>query len=243
MIDYIFNMLKFFTFKMSIETTPSESSLFEVLVNAAALSERSVTVRVAGGWVRDKLLGQSSLDIDICLDTCTGEHFASLVHQYLQNLEGENGEHHECSRVSVIKANPDKSKHLETATMTIDSIECDFVNLRAEVYENVDNRIPSSVEFGTPEEDAYRRDFTVNSLFYNLQSRKVEDWTNKGVNDMKLKIIRTPLDPNITFRDDPLRLVRPASIYDFINFYLMYFALQTVKSYKVCRAMWLCPRK
>ena len=120
---------------------------------------------------------------------------------------------------------------------------CDFVNLRAEVYENVDNRIPSSVEFGTPEEDAYRRDFTVNSLFYNLQSRKVEDWTNKGVNDMKLKIIRTPLDPNITFRDDPLRLVRPASIYDFINFYLMYFALQTVKSYKVCRAMWLCPRK
>ena len=196
------------TSKLIESISKEEASLFDILTNAALLSSKTVIVRVAGGWLRDKLLGQSSLDIDVCLDTCTGEEFALLVKTYLDQVEGKDGEHHHCSRVSVIKANPDKSKHLETATMTIDSIECDFVNLRAEVYDDDESRIPSSVIFGSPEEDAYRRDFTVNSLFYNLQSKQIEDWTGKGIDDMTNKIMRTPLDPNVTFRDDPLRLLR-----------------------------------
>lgn len=61
---------------------------------------------------------------------------------------------------------------------------------------------------GTPLTDALRRDFTINSLFYNIDTAQVEDWTEKGISDIYNKIIRTPLDPLVTFKDDPLRVLR-----------------------------------
>lgn len=61
---------------------------------------------------------------------------------------------------------------------------------------------------GTPVEDAFRRDFTINALFYNINEDKVEDFTNKGLEDMQKKILRTPLCPIKTFIDDPLRILR-----------------------------------
>lgn len=63
-------------------------------------------------------------------------------------------------------------------------------------------------EFGTPVQDALRRDCTVNALFYNLHSQEVEDFTGRGLEDMKNKLIRTPLPPFETFNDDPLRVLR-----------------------------------
>lgn len=64
------------------------------------------------------------------------------------------------------------------------------------------------MEFGTPEEDALRRDATVNALFYNLSTSKVEDFTRRGLEDMERKVIKTPLAPLQTFKDDPLRVLR-----------------------------------
>lgn len=61
---------------------------------------------------------------------------------------------------------------------------------------------------GTPLTDALRRDFTINALFYNIETHQVEDWTEKGIDDIDLKIIRTPLAPLVTFKDDPLRVLR-----------------------------------
>lgn len=61
---------------------------------------------------------------------------------------------------------------------------------------------------GTPLEDALRRDFTINALFYNIDTQEVEDWTEKGISDIERKILRTPLAPLITFKDDPLRVLR-----------------------------------
>lgn len=63
-------------------------------------------------------------------------------------------------------------------------------------------------EFGTPVQDALRRDACVNALFYNLHTQKVEDFTGRGLEDMKNKLIRTPLAPFETFDDDPLRVLR-----------------------------------
>ena len=95
--------------------------------------------------------------------------------------------------------------------MKIFDVEVDFVNLRAEeVYES-DSRIPTinTRQFGTPLEDTLRRDFTVNSLFYNVRARRIEDWTGRGMDDLlDRRIIETPLDPHVTFRDDPLRVLR-----------------------------------
>ena len=68
--------------------------------------------------------------------------------------------------------------------------------------------MPEEVKLGTPTEDAYRRDLTINSLFYNINERKVEDFTGLGLKDLKEKIVRTPLEPKQTFMDDPLRLLR-----------------------------------
>ena len=72
--------------------------------------------------------------------------------------------------MSVIQSNPEQSKHLATATMNLHGLSLDFTNLRSETY--ADSRIPQ-VDFGTPEQDAERRDFTINSLFYNLNTKQV----------------------------------------------------------------------
>lgn len=61
---------------------------------------------------------------------------------------------------------------------------------------------------GTPEEDALRRDITINTLFYNVHTRQIEDHTHLGLSDLANKLVRTPLEPLQTFRDDPLRVLR-----------------------------------
>jgi len=225
-----------------------------------------IEIRVAGGWVRDKLLNQHSVDVDVALDCMMGVQFARIVQSYLalqdqekeeemkktMMLEGETGvngvsemkkieaidneENTEQSppkkkgkshnphaqqkkqkqkskqpKIGVIGANPSQSKHLETATMNIQGIDVDFVNLRAEeVYES-NSRIPTSKTrmFGSPLEDALRRDFTINSLFYNIRSHRIEDWTGRGLDDLLLyRRIVTPVDAHETFHDDPLRVLR-----------------------------------
>ena len=110
------------------------------------------------------------------------------------------------SGLHKIEANPEKSKHLETVTTRIFGLDIDLVNLRKETYTE-DSRNPQ-MEFGTPEEDALRRDATINAMFYNLQTEVVEDFTGRGHDDMRERIIRTPLEPYQTFKDDPLRVLR-----------------------------------
>lgn len=85
-------------------------------------------------------------------------------------------------------------------------LECDFVGLRSESY--ADSRIPEQVRLGTPLEDALRRDLTINALFYNVHTRQVEDFTGLGLPDLASRIARTPLAPDRTFTDDPLRVLR-----------------------------------
>ena len=106
----------------------------------------------------------------------------------------------------VIKSNNEKSKHLETAVIKVMDEFIDLVNLRSEEY-GEDSRVPE-IKIGTPEQDAYRRDLTINSLFYNINKGEVEDLTGRGLSDMKEAIARTPLDPFKTFTDDPLRVLR-----------------------------------
>ncbi|EFJ27391.1 hypothetical protein SELMODRAFT_25834, partial [Selaginella moellendorffii] len=171
-------------------------------------------VRVAGGWVRDKLLGVESHDLDIALDDMTGQQFCDRVVPCLRKTDPP------CS-YKVIKSNPERSKHLETTKLEILGGELDVVNLRSETYSK-DSRIPTSMKFGTPSEDAYRRDLTINSLFYNVAADKVEDFTGRGlcVKDLKLGKIRTPLPPLVTFLDDPLRVLRSIRFAARFNFEL-----------------------
>ncbi|EAA61363.1 hypothetical protein AN7312.2 [Aspergillus nidulans FGSC A4] len=205
----------------TIQLTPCETTLKDLLLDVAQYIQDCDTanrhgdgtktvLRFTGGWVRDKLLGVESHDIDVAINNMTGYQFGTMLKEYLdipENLDkykGQNGEK-ELS-LHKIEANPEKSKHLETVTTKIFGFDVDLVNLRKEAYDE-NSRTPQ-MEFGTAEEDALRRDATINALFYNLNESKVEDLTGRGLDDMRDEIIRTPMEPYQTFKDDPLRVLR-----------------------------------
>ncbi|PYI33991.1 ATP :tRNA-specific tRNA nucleotidyltransferase [Aspergillus indologenus CBS 114.80] len=211
-----------------IQLTPLENTLKTLLLDVAQyIHERrcaegsqdanlsGTVLRFTGGWVRDKLLGVDSQDIDVGINNMTGYQFGLLLKEYMDipgNLDKYRKNHasgdlgKELVSLHKIEANPEKSKHLETVTTNIFGFDVDLVNLRKETY-TADSRNPQ-MEFGTAEEDALRRDATINALFYNLNESKVEDLTRRGLQDMQDRIIRTPLEPYQTFQDDPLRVLR-----------------------------------
>ncbi|XP_051124533.1 tRNA nucleotidyltransferase cca2 [Andrographis paniculata] len=186
--------------KDHIDLTTKEKKIFDCLLRVLSHFNLQTQLRVAGGWVRDKLLGKECYDIDIALDNMLGREFCEKVNEYL-SFSGE-----ETQGIGVIQCNPDQSKHLETARMRLFDVWIDFVNLRSEDYSE-NSRIPT-MRFGTAEEDAYRRDLTINSLFYNINTSSVEDFTKRGIEDLKAGRIVTPLPPKQTFLDDPLRVLR-----------------------------------
>ncbi|KAG7043789.1 poly A polymerase head domain-containing protein [Colletotrichum scovillei] len=198
----------------TLSLTPKEQQLRDLLVDVAAFidgagrSPEPLVLRWAGGWVRDKLLGIESHDIDTAINAMTGYAFSLELRDYCA-LEEHTKKHNigpdDMGSLHRIAANPDKSKHLETATTRMFGLDVDFVNLRKETYTQ-DSRNPT-MEFGTAEEDALRRDATINALFYNLHTGLVEDLTG-GLTDMKSRLIRTPMEPFQTFTDDPLRVLR-----------------------------------
>eukprot|EP00978_Attheya_sp_CCMP212_P009849 scaffold23454_cov56-Attheya_sp.AAC.2 len=174
--------------------------------------EEKLEVRIAGGWVRDKILGIVTHDVDVALNCTSGVQFATRLQTHLNHVPigSDDNAIRETPKVAVISANPEQSKHLETATMRVHGMDVDFCNLRSgEIYQE-HSRIPTtSMTFGTPLEDALRRDFTINALFYNIESKQVEDWTGQGLMDLlERKRIVTPLEPVQTFHDDPLRVLR-----------------------------------
>jgi tRNA nucleotidyltransferase (CCA-adding enzyme) len=207
-----------------IDNSPGHASESQVPL-PDDLAKQPLVLRWTGGWVRDKLLGIESHDIDVAINKMTGFQFGLRLKEYLEipgnpekyGLEGvasnesqskkaESGKSKIVGGLHKIEANPEKSKHLETVTTKILGLDIDLVNLRKETYSD-DSRNPQ-MEFGTPEEDALRRDATVNAMFYNITTRQIEDFTGKGHNDMANNIIRTPLEPYQTFKDDPLRVLR-----------------------------------
>lgn len=207
-----------------IELTEVEDELRRLLLDVATYIKpsRPSELRFTGGWVRDKLLGVGSHDIDVGINDMTGYQFGLKMKEYLDqpdnaekygikemtndDQKATSDARHVIRGLHKIEANPEKSKHLETVTTKIFGLDIDLVNLRKETYSE-DSRNPQ-MEFGTPEEDALRRDATVNAMFYNLKTGEVEDLTHRGWNDMQQKLLRTPLDPHQTFKDDPLRMLR-----------------------------------
>ena len=175
--------------KKNFELNSTEIECFTIILNILKKYNLNTTCRIAGGWVRDKLLGKESDDIDIALNDMKGSKLASLINEEL--YPGKD-------KVGIIQQNAKKGKHLETATIKICKVWIDFVNLRCE----------NDNEIGTPLSDAELRDLSINSLFYNINEKKVEDFTNKGIKDLENGIIETPIKAEITFKHDPLRILR-----------------------------------
>jgi poly(A) polymerase len=162
--------------------------IFKTLADCA--NQLGVDAYVIGGFVRDIYLGRESKDIDV-VTIGKGIELAELVHKQL----GEE------AHLSVFK-------NFGTAQVKINDLEIEFVGARRESY-NRDSRKPI-VEDGTLEDDQNRRDFTINALAIGLSKSnfgKLLDPFN-GVGDIENKILRTPLEPEITYSDDPLRMMR-----------------------------------
>lgn len=172
--------------------------IFKTLANCA--NQLGVDAYVIGGFVRDIYLGRESKDIDV-VTIGKGIELAELVHKQL----GEE------AHLSVFK-------NFGTAQVKINDLEIEFVGARKESY-NRDSRKPI-VEDGTLEDDQNRRDFTINALAIGLSKSnfgKLLDPFN-GVGDIENKILRTPLEPEITYSDDPLRMMRAIRFSSQLNF-------------------------
>jgi len=184
----------------------NERTVFEVLKGCA--EKNSLIIRVAGGWVRDKILGKENDDIDISIDKASGNEFVNYLFSYIDDLN-KISKQWEYSQ-SHIAATDGKSSELGTATIILKipngtKFELDFGRLRSEVYSE-DSRVPI-IKPASVYEDSLRRDFTINGIFYNINTNKIEDYVG-GVKDIHRKIIRTPIDANKSFNDDPLRILR-----------------------------------
>jgi putative nucleotidyltransferase with HDIG domain len=173
----------------------------EVLQKIAfSARELDLPCYLIGGFVRDKILGRNTKDMDI---VCVGDGIelaAKVAEKFTPKPE-----------VSFFK-------NFGTAQITTGSLEIEFVGARKESY-NYDSRKPE-VEMGSIEDDQNRRDFTINAMAISLNDDSFGELIDpfNGIKDLDLKNIQTPLAPAQTFSDDPLRMMRAIRFASQLNF-------------------------
>jgi poly(A) polymerase len=169
---------------------------------------------VVGGYVRDIFLKRDSKDIDVVV-TGSGIELAKKVANALPN-----------------KVHVNYFKNFGTAMLKYDELELEFVGARKESYRS-DSRKPI-VESGTIEDDQKRRDFTINAMAIHLTENNFGELVDpfNGIQDLHDKTIRTPQDPDVTFSDDPLRMMRAIRFASQLHFEIHPSALKAIKHNK-----------
>lgn len=186
-----------------------EEPIFEIISDAA--KELNVDVYIVGGYVRDYLLGRQSKDVDI-VAIGSGIELAKLINKKLNN------------KTEVIIY-----KNFGTAMLKTDDWTLEFVGARKESYRS--NSRKPIIEDGSLADDQNRRDFTINAMAISLipESYGMLLDTFNGISDLENKIIRTPLEPDITFSDDPLRMMRAIRFAAQLNFDIRYDCLEAIQ--------------
>ncbi|NVK51139.1 MAG: HD domain-containing protein [Cyclobacteriaceae bacterium] len=173
---------------MNFKDKLNQNPIFEKV--ALAGQKLGLETYVVGGYVRDLLMGRDSKDIDF---TCVGSGI-ELAEEVAKSFDFH-------VPLSVFK-------NFGTAMLKLEDFELEFVGARKESYRS-HSRKPI-VEDGTLMEDLERRDFTINAMAISLNAANYGELLDPfgGQKDLKRKVIKTPLDANITFSDDPLRMMR-----------------------------------
>jgi len=185
-----------------------KNKVFKAISKTA--DERGERAFVIGGYVRDLIINRPSKDIDIV----TEGKGIDLARAVAKELGIKN--------VNVYQ-------NFGTAMFNFEDLEIEFVGARKESYSR-GSRKPV-VEDGTLEDDQNRRDFTINALALSLNSKTYGDLIDpfNGLKDIDLGVIRTPLDPDITFNDDPLRMMRAVRFSSQLNFSIVPESLDAIK--------------
>lgn len=195
---------------MNISFTENEKDLLNAVAEAA--EKLDIEAFVIGGFVRDKILGRECKDLDF---TCIGNGI-ELARKTSELLKSKN-------EIIIYR-------NFGTAMIKSKGFILEFVGARKESY-NFNSRKPI-VSVGTFEDDISRRDFTINTLSVNLKnisSGFVLDPYN-GLDDLQNEIIRTPLDPDITFSDDPLRMMRAIRFATQLGFKIESITFEAIKT-------------
>ena len=186
--------------------------IFKVISDVA--TEMNQETYVIGGFVRDIILKRPSVDIDVV----TIGNGIALAKKVAERI-------HPKLKVSVFK-------NFGTAMFTNKGLEIEFVGARKESYQK-DSRKPI-VENGTLQDDQNRRDFTVNAMAISLNNENYGELIDpfEGLQDIQLKTLRTPLDPSVTFSDDPLRMLRAIRFSAQLNFFIEDETLDAISANK-----------
>ena len=192
-----------------MEATPLSHPIFKIISQAS--HDLNIESYVIGGFVRDIILKRkSNKDIDI-VAVGSGIELAQKVAQMLPNLP----------KVQVFKT-------YGTAMLRYKNTDIEFVGARKESYQP-DSRNPI-VANGTLADDQNRRDFTINALAFSLNEANYGQLIDpfKGLADLEHKIIKTPLQPDVTFSDDPLRMLRAIRFANQLNFQIEAKSFQSI---------------
>lgn len=198
---------------MNIPCSPVEADIFSKI--SAAARELQYPCYLVGGFVRDKLLGRRTKDADF---VCVGDA--------MKLAEKAAGMFRFAPKVSYFK-------NFGTAHFrTPDGFDLEFVGARKESY-SANSRNPE-VTPGTLEDDQLRRDFTINALAISLNEKDYGTLVDpfNGIDDLKQQLIRTPLDPDRTFSDDPLRMMRAVRFATQLGFHLFPETLHSIEANK-----------
>lgn len=175
--------------------------IVEFIKNVIKNTEWEGKIFIAGGYVRDEIMGKKAKDLDFVV---TGDIDAGI--KFSIWLANHLGIYKDGSNPVIFPRYGTSKLSLGRNKLKLPNIDLEFVAPRKEVY-TPGSRNPT-VSVGTLEDDSLRRDLTINSLLKNISTGEILDVSGKGVDDIKNGIIRTPLDPDITFKEDGLRLMR-----------------------------------
>lgn len=211
----------------------SEEVTLEFISNLVKRGPFRDKVYLAGGAVRDQLMGKSVKDIDLVItDKDGGIKFANWITHKLGIQTSGN---------PVIFPTFGTAKftfrHIMYKGVDLSNIDVECVMTRGERY-SPGSRKPKVV-YADLKTDAERRDLTVNSLFRSLTDGKILDLTNHGISDIKNGIVRTPLDPDITFSDDPLRMLHAIRFVTKYNWKMPLYMVKALNATPICLKIYL----